>query len=211
MPIQNIPNVQSLTIQQIADFLDENVVERKSADPMLPDSAWATGARGLRDFTPLVWEQMVAEIRTMGLNETANQIGSGMDYGDPATIAMIDTLADSKPQVFTPERVAILKSWGTNTRKRYLDYGYSELPSVEQIEAELEALNAEPQEADETKHEVLLSVNRGTDGEIRVMARITPVEFVEGVELRRGEVQTLVNDAALVAALNPIIQGLING
>ena len=206
MNITSIPNWQTLTAVEIVAYLEETVTERKPADPNQAETAWATGARGLRDFTPIVWEQMVGHIRQMGLNETANQIVSGMDYGDPATLAMVDQLAMSAPSVFTPERVATLKAWGQTARKRYELHGYGALPTVEAIQAEIAAESAE---ADETRHEVLLSCNRGTDGTLKVFARVTPVEFAEGVELRRGEPRTLVNDANLVAALVPIVEGLI--
>jgi hypothetical protein len=87
--------------------------------------------------------------------------------------------------------------------------------SIDQVQAAIDAEEAKQaaaeQPADETRHEVLLSCNRGTDGVMRVMARVTPVEYANGVELRRGEARTVVNDAALVAALAPIIEGLIDG
>lgn len=74
----------------------------------------------------------------------------------------------------------------------------------EQTKSELESLTA-----DETRHEILLSVNQGTDGVMRVVARVTPVEFADGVLLRRGDATVLANDVGLIAALTPIVEGII--
>jgi hypothetical protein len=77
------------------------------------------------------------------------------------------------------------------------------------IDAESVRQENETRESDETRHEILLSANRQTDGTLLVMARVTPVEYADGVEIRRGQVQTVVNDANLIAALAPIVEGLI--
>jgi len=100
-----------------------------------------------------------------------------------------------------------VKALGGVSRLRWQIEGYQSQPTIESVQAEIDA---ESQPADETRHEVLLSVNRGTDGVMRVMARVTPVELASGVELRRGQPRTIVNDAGLVAVLNPIIEGLID-
>jgi len=99
-----------------------------------------------------------------------------------------------------------VKALGGVWQARWQIDGYASEPTLESVQAELDHEN---QPADETRHEVLLSVNRGTDGVMRVMARVTPVEYANGVELRRGEARTVVNDAALIAALSPIIEGLM--
>jgi hypothetical protein len=99
-----------------------------------------------------------------------------------------------------------VKALGGTNRPRWQIEGYAAEPTLESVQVELDAEN---QPADETRHEVLLSCNRGTDGVMRVMARVTPVEYANDVLLRRGESKAIVNDAALVAALVPIIEGLM--
>ena len=98
-----------------------------------------------------------------------------------------------------------VKALGGVNRPRWVTAGYASVPTLESVQAEIDA---EQTVADETRHEVLLSVNRGTDGAMRVMARVTPVEFADGIELRRGTAKTIVNDANLISALAPIIEVL---
>jgi hypothetical protein len=128
----------------------------------------------------------------------------GMSLSGADRQGLIDQLATAGQW---PDAVRdAVKALGGVWRARWQVEGYAAEPTLESVQAELDAEN---QPADETRHEVLLSVNRGTDGVMRVMARVTPVEFFEGVELRRGEAKTVVNDAALVASMGPIIEGLL--
>ena len=69
-------------------------------------------------------------------------------------------------------------------------------------------IDAESVASDETRHEVLMSVNRSTSGEVRVVARVTAVEFLDGQPLRRGVTQS-VNTPELTAAIEAIVEGLI--
>lgn len=80
-------------------------------------------------------------------------------------------------------------------------------------EAEVQAawdLVTNPPEPDTWSHEVLLSVNRQADGTMQVFARVTPVGLTDGQVVHRGESQVHVN-GDLVAAVTPIVEGLING
>lgn len=130
---------------------------------------------------------------------------NGLSLSSTERRAVIDQLATAGKW---PDEVReAIKALGGIEQPRWQIEGYTQEPTLESIQAELDAPS---QVADETRHEVLMSVNRGTDGGLRVMARVTPVEFAEGVELRRGEALTLVNDADLVAALSPIVEGLID-
>jgi hypothetical protein len=131
--------------------------------------------------------------------------GAGISLSSPDRQAVIDQLATAGQW---PDAVRdAVKALGGVIRKRWQVEGYEAEPTLQSIQAEIDAEIAEP---DETRYEVLLSANRASDGALRVMARVTPVYFAAGTELRRGEVRTLVNDAALVAALSPIVEGLID-
>jgi hypothetical protein len=86
--------------------------------------------------------------------------------------------------------------------------GVTEADVAACIDAEVARIAAETLVADETRHEVLLSCNRRTGGVMQVMVRVTPVEFADGVQLRKLPAKVLVNDAGLIAALSPIVEGL---
>jgi len=98
-----------------------------------------------------------------------------------------------------------VKALGGVSRPRWQIEGYAIEPTLQSIQAEIDT---EATAADETRHEVLLSCNRGTDGVMRVMARITPVEYADGVQLRKLPSKVIANDAILIAALTPIIEAL---
>lgn len=161
----------------------------------------------------VVAEQLVTAMRAFGLNASADSLCSdtGLDFGDPITQSMIDTLvAADDADAFTPELGSLLKSFGQQTRWESLG-GIGDVPTVQQIQAAIDADNAaENEEADSTSHEVLLSANRSHDGTLRVVARITEVELKNGQVLRRGTPQTVMSDE-LKTAVSAIVEGLING
>jgi hypothetical protein len=117
-----------------ADILQEllAIVERR-----LPLSeAWATGARGLRDFGAgsAGWGGMLAKLKQIGYSDVADQMLSGLDFGDPQVQGMITQLGTIEPDTFTPERVEILKSWGVERRPRWTLEGFASQPTLAEIE-----------------------------------------------------------------------------
>jgi hypothetical protein len=117
-----------------ADILQEllAIVERR-----LPLSeAWATGARGLRDFGAgsAGWGGMLAKLKQIGYSDVADQMVSGLDFGDPQVQGMITQLGTIEPDTFTPERVEILKSWGVDRRPRWTLEGFASQPTLAEIE-----------------------------------------------------------------------------
>lgn len=137
-PITQITDWQTLSPADMVQQLGEIVETRKPADATRNETAWATGARGLRDFGPGPdgWGGMIAKLVDLGYGDVANQLTYGMDFGDPSTQAMIDQLGVAAPDVFTPDRVAILKAWGVDRAPRWQRLGYESLPSIEQVESE---------------------------------------------------------------------------
>jgi len=99
-----------------------------------------------------------------------------------------------------------VKALGGIWKSRWQIEGYEAEPTLESVQAELDN---EATAADETRHEVLLSCNRGTDGVMRVMTRVTPVEYADGVQLRKLPPKVIANEANLIAALTPIIEALL--
>jgi len=117
-----------------ADILQEllAIVERR-----LPlAEAWATGARGLRDFGAggAGWGGMLAKLKQIGFGDVADQMVSGLDFGDPQVQGMIMQLGTIEPDTFTPERVEILKSWGVDRRPRWQIMGLSQEPTIESVQ-----------------------------------------------------------------------------
>jgi hypothetical protein len=132
--------------------------------------------------------------------KTIMQSEGGIDWADPLTQQTLQALRND---VITDQVIAVLTS---------LSESVEPTPTAAEISAAWQQhVAAETLVADETRHEVLLSCNRGTDGSLRVMARVTPVEFADGVLLRRGQPTVLANAPGLVAALLPIVEGLTNG
>jgi hypothetical protein len=129
--------------------------------------------------------------------KTIMQSQDGINWADPLTVQTLDFL---KTDVITQSVIDTLVA---------LSKRIEPTPTSEEISAAWQQhIAAETLEPDETRHEVLLSCNRGTDGSLKVMARVTPVEFADGVLLRRGASVALVNDAGLIAALSPIVESL---
>jgi hypothetical protein len=117
-----------------ADILQEllAIVERR-----LPLSeAWATGARGLRDFGAggAGWGGMLAKLKQIGYSDVADQMVSGLDFGDPQVQSMLTQLGAIEPDTFTAERVEILKSWGVESRPRWMVEGFAGPLTIEEIE-----------------------------------------------------------------------------
>jgi hypothetical protein len=118
-----------------AEILDDllSILETR-----LPESvARVTGARGVKDFGPGPegWDGMVGRLRTLGWNETANQLVSGYDFGDPAMQAMLDQLGQIDSSIFTPDRVAAMKAWGVTRTPKWQTLGIPEMPTLESVAA----------------------------------------------------------------------------
>jgi hypothetical protein len=126
-------------------------------------------------------------------------------------------LASDERQVFITEAAQVgnwsaelteqIKQLGRTSSAPWQSMGLSQEPTLSEVEEAYSIVNAEP---DVWSHEVLLSVNRQADGTMQVFARVTPVGLKDGQIIQRGEAQVHVN-SDLVAAVSPIVEGLING
>jgi hypothetical protein len=98
--------------------------------------SWATGARGLRDFGPgsSGWGGMVAKLRQIGFADVADQMVSGMDFGDPQVQTMLTQLGMIEPDTFTDERVEIMKDWGVEARPRWTLEGFTTQPTIQDVD-----------------------------------------------------------------------------
>jgi len=154
-----------------------------------------------------VADQVYAEVKKVS-EPTALRFatGDGIDTSAELWKTQAEVVAAQNHELV--EHLEMLRDFESDMKPRWQKEGYAEEPTLESVQAELDAENAP---TDEVRHEVLLSVNRGTDGTMRVMARVTPVEYANDVLLRRGESKAIVNDVELITVLSPILQGLIDG
>ena len=91
----------------------------------------------MRDFGPgsSGWGGMVARLRQIGFGDVADQMVSGMDFGDPKLQGMLTQLGAIEPDTFTAERIAIMRDWGVEAKPRWSYEGFVEQPTIEKIEA----------------------------------------------------------------------------
>lgn len=144
--IKKLDGWDSLTKTQIRAAWSESVNVRLEADATKNNTAWATGARGLKDFGPGPngWGGMKSKLVELGYDDVAEQLTNGMDFGDPLTQSMLDQLGQVASDVFTSERVATMKAWGVAIRTRYaVDGGTGDIPTEEAIQTELNRYAAE--------------------------------------------------------------------
>jgi hypothetical protein len=77
---------------------------------------------------------MVGKLRQIGFSDVADQMVSGMDFGDPQVQGMLTQLGEIEPDTFTPERIAIMKDWGVQTQPRWALEGFAEEPTISDVE-----------------------------------------------------------------------------
>ena len=108
------------------------IVER----PRPMAEAWATGARGLRDFGPgsSGWGGMVAKLRQIGFGDVADQMVNGMDFSDSQVQTMLTQLGMIEPDTFTDERVAIMRDWGVESKPRWTLEGFTTQPTINDVD-----------------------------------------------------------------------------
>ena len=189
--VKQIPNYQSLTHEEIRAYLDETieVVNMRGWTPgsmekeggllgqevdLLLETLRQSGGRGASAFT---W---------LSTNPDGLELGSDERQG------MIDAFSvGGQWESLIPGMTARVKSLGRSTMKRYQQLGFSELPTVEQIE---DALNPD---FDTESKEVLFTLNRQANGQTFVAMRTTPVKLRNGVVVMRDETQTVLSSGLL--------------
>jgi len=201
--IKSIPNYQSLSSQEILGYMGESVTVSN-------DKAYT-----VKDFEDMVVSghftlnevnQILGTLQSTPLFNSAYiamSTGTGLELASPARQQLVSTMADAAQ--WGEELKSKVLSLGSKTINRYEQLGLSSLPTVEEIETALV-----PVVPDAQSHEVLLTVNRQPDGTTLAMARVTPVGLKDGQVVSRGEPQLVVN-GDLIAAVNPILEALIDG
>ena len=124
---------------------------------------------------------------------------TGLQLHTAARQALIEQIGQAAGM--TSEQITVVKELGLKITTPFADVTEQDV---------IDCIEAWQAPADETRHEVLLSANRSTGGIVRVVARVTAVEYAAGQQLRRGQPQTVQSDD-LTAAVSAILEGLIDG
>jgi hypothetical protein len=77
---------------------------------------------------------MLAKLKQIGFGDVADQMVSGLDFGDPQVQAMLTQLGTIEPDTFTAERVEILRSWGVERKTGWMFTGFAEPPTIAEVE-----------------------------------------------------------------------------
>jgi hypothetical protein len=201
--IQTIPNYQSLSSQEIQDYL---AVVEEAPNMTLYNGKVFEDLVVQGKFTIEEMSLMLNTMKTSPLFEMAfisMSTGESLEFHSDARQGLIHQLAISAG--WSDEFRDKVLSLGRVTQPRYVTLGLPSLPTTEEIEA---ALN--PPVPDSQSHEVLLTVNKQPNGTVLVMARITPVGLKDGVVVHRGQPQVIMN-GDLVQVVTPILEMLTNG
>lgn len=183
--IKQVPNYQSLSPQQIINYLNESV-------EVVNMRGWTPEA--MRKEGGLTFEEAMTVMETLrqgqGLFASAFQWLStreeGLEFGSDEKQSLIGyASAMGEWEKDHPGLTAKMKALGRSTMKRHQQLGLAELPTVEQIE---DALNPD---FDTESKEVLFTLNRQGDGQTATFLRITPIKLRNGVVVDRGEPQNV--------------------
>jgi hypothetical protein len=134
-PLNNVPGWRDFAddAELLAHLLTDDS-RRIAADANAFGTAWAGGARISETFGPLVYEEMHG-IMALHFPANAALLPTGFDFGSGATQAMLTILAEIDAEVFTPQRIAVMRSWGIATKPLWQWVGIEAEPTVEDVAA----------------------------------------------------------------------------
>jgi hypothetical protein len=132
-PLNNVPGWQNFAddAELLAHLLGDDS-RRIAADANAFGTAWAGGARISETFGPLVYEEMHS-IMALHFPANAALLPTGFDFGSGATQAMLSILAEIDAEVFTPQRISVMRSWGIATKPLWQWIGIEAEPTVEEV------------------------------------------------------------------------------
>lgn len=194
--IKQVPNYQTLTAQQIVDYMGEQVV---TSDPTPYNAGKLQAALSAQfgealgfDYANVVLGSIREGGKTLPLLEgayLAMNTGEGISLDQDFRQTMIDQLGADWPAGL----VDAVKALGRPAKVRAQVMGLGAVPTAEEVQAALDADNVEP---DAWDNEILFSLNK-SQGSLNVFARITPVGVKNGVVVKRGEAVVKVNNELL--------------
>lgn len=201
--LQNVPNYASLSAQEIQDYLGQEIQVANDKAYTVKDfeDMVAAGYFTLAEVNLILGTLQSAPLYNSAY--IAMSTGTGLELASTGRQALVAGMADAAG--WADELKNKVLALGVKSVYQYEQMGLGSLPTVEEIEVALV-----PVIPDEQSHEVLLTVNKQVDGTVLAMARVTPVGIKDGQIVSRGEARVVVN-GDLIAIVNPILEGLING
>lgn len=183
--IKQVPNYQSLTPQEIQDYLNQSV-EVVSMRGWTPTSMEKEGGLLGQEVDILLETLRQAGGRGASAFTWLSTNPDGLEFGSDERQAMVDAFSvGGQWESLVPGMTARVKALGRSTMKRHQQLGLAELPTVEQIE---DALS--PDFNTESK-EVLFTLNRQGNGQAVAFLRVTPVKLRDGIVVDRSEPQNI--------------------
>ena len=194
--IQNVPNWQTKTPEQLlAALSDPSIVVEDNrlytwagVAAIAGDAGASTLCSKLIEFGKL-WA--VHQLGGAGLDLSNEEIQQQLYYLDSVGVPGMVALAQAARKQISPLEQAGLEA------------------TVEQVAEALDDL-LHPTVPDQHSFEVLLSVNRGANGDINAYAAVTPVGLRDGKVVQRGEPVRHIN-GALRDAVQPLLDALVRG
>lgn len=199
--IKQIPNHQSLSPQQIQDYLNESVevVDMRGWTPVTMQSE--EGGLSFQEVNILLETLRLGGGLASSAFTWLSTNTEGLEFGSDGRQAMVDQLSiGGQWESQSPGMTAKVKALGRNTKKRFEQLGLQSLPTVEQIE---DALNPD---FDSESYEVLFTLNRQANGQTFCVMRTTPVKLRDGVVVFRGE-SSNVFDNPVISQIKQLIEG----
>jgi len=132
-PLNNVPGWRNFADDAalLAHLLGDDS-RRIAADANAFGTAWAGGARISETFGPLVYEEMHG-IMALHFPANAALLPTGFDFGSGATQAMLTILAEIDAEVFTPQRISVMRAWGIVTKPRWQWFSIAAEPTIEDV------------------------------------------------------------------------------
>lgn len=183
--IKNIPDWQSLSSQQIVDYL--SVVEEVPNTTLYNGKAFedlvTNGYFSLEEVTILLGAMKSSPLFEMAFISMST--GEALEFYSDARQGLIRQLATAAgwSDTFRDKVLAL----GKTTQARYITLGLTSVPTVEEVAF---ALNPT---YDSLSKEVLFTYNRQPNGQIMCMARVTPVKMYLGQVVERGESEIIIS------------------
>jgi hypothetical protein len=120
--------------EAILDQLLETVERRIPADKSRDDTAWVQLNRIAHVFDSSILKEMKQSLVRNGYEDFYQILIGGDDFGKPKVQAILDALGQVDPAVFTLGRVETMKSWGVERKPRWMFTGFSEPPTLSEVE-----------------------------------------------------------------------------
>lgn len=195
--IKQIPDYQSLSPQQIQDYLAivEEVPNQKLYDGKAFEDLVTSKTFTLEEVNILLGTMKASPLFEMAFISMST--GEALEFYSDARQSLIRLLAAGAG--WSDEFRDRVLALGRITQARYLTMGLASLPTIEEVG------NALNPDFDSESVEVLFSLNRQANGQTFVIMRTTPVKLYNGVVVERGEGINIM-DSPLITQVKELIE-----